>query len=170
MAEYDLFKAKNVSNEPLRYGLGHKKWIEWQPGEIKVIPLETLDYLLGQPGLTGKERAAKFARLCRNFGIFEDTHLWPTVKPPLEIRTLDDEPVTTIADDPEGNSVELDKSTRSERSELEHNIQVLQRQVKALQAQLETDVRAELAGNVDDLPVDEPTKVAVGPRRGREVS
>jgi hypothetical protein len=169
MADYDLFKVKNTSQEPLKYGVGYKKWIEWEPGEIKIIPLETLDVLLGRPDLMGKERAAKFARLCRNYGIFEDYHLWSTVKPPLEVRDLEDQPVLTIADDPEGNAIEQAGQTKSEKNELEHNISVLQRQVKALQAQLETEVRAEQAGNLDDIETDDPKRVAVGPRRGREV-
>lgn len=165
---YDLVKIKNIGERPFKWQWGWKRWIEFQPGEVKIVPLEILDVLLGQPGLTGTDRAQKFKVLCNNYGCFDDTDKWDEVRPPLKAKTIDDIDIVTVADDPSGDSVTQADTTVTEKAELESHIQTLQRQMASLQARLETQIRSEHAGSIEDIQEDEPSKVAVGPRRGRE--
>lgn len=103
---------------------------------------EVMVYWLGNPALTdesirSKQRTREYERLRVLYGAYENDLLWEANRPRLEVRTLDDQRIHTVVDDPEGKYVMPAQQTVAGAASYEAQIAALQRQLGALQTLVE---------------------------------
>lgn len=131
-----------------------------QPGESYFVQEEVAWQFLGRwwtdnADPRNRARVAEVNRLHVLYGAYEDEILWEQTKPRLVAYAATGERITTVVDDPEGNSGTKGQTAFGREQSLEAQMQIMQQQMLALQAQLEArdkranDTQPDVA---DDIP------------------
>lgn len=153
------------------------------PGGTAIVPREGVWLWTGRPWTIDRpengirERHEEVMRLRALYGahcpdektgMVED-ELWELNKPLLDVFDMTGEPVVTVIDDPFGDRISPAMQTTAEKDLLAETVDKLRRELASMQGRLNGLERGEAMPDVE-VPDDEPTKVPVGPRRGREAS
>lgn len=126
---------------------------------MNVVPFDAMVRVVGNPNVIGPERQEEYARLkvLHNLGTIDNPSLEADY--PLSFYTIDGDPIVTVLDDPEGEHLTPVTQTSVDQTFLLNTIDKLTRQVQALQAQADANVRADISEQMGiDVGTDQPAK------------
>lgn len=158
MAIGDVIYAENYGDEPLVWKYANQRY-RLPPGQETIIPWEAMALYMGDPNLIDvpgddrrRYRTDELKRLYFKHGAHDgDQVKWEANKPRVHCRSLDGEPIITVVDDPAGEHLTPEVSTRAQ------NI-MLQERMRRLEAELKSLKRAERVSEgeqVDQTPAKE---------------
>lgn len=176
-------RVVNVGDKEFRNEFEHQ-WYSIQPGSETLVPRMAVHVWFGDPEARDidqrrRPRFEEWERLNTMYGAYSNPELWEQNRPHVEVYDMAGNRVITVAEDPSGSSLGL--ATESEQSD----VALLQAQIAALTARLDSaeaenaergietmpalpeSVTADSPSTPDGPPVDEPTKIPVGPSNKR---
>lgn len=105
----EILKFKNVDNKPVRLKHAAMGAVILQPGQETVLPIEYATLNVGHPNARDEDknkwRTNAFKHIRRRWGFYPGLMTeaeWETMKPKVELYTLDGERVLSVIEDPEG--------------------------------------------------------------------
>lgn len=147
-------------------------------GSEAVVPWDAAALWLGDPRLWnvgGRDMARRneYDRICARMGIYDERDAFDAARPKLRVVTFDGREIPMVADDPNGEAIDVfgQGHGRSEDHDLNAEVSQLRALVNKLVGKADGKLGGELADlakNADGLPVDgevEPVKVGPPPRK-----
>lgn len=158
-----IVRIKNVGTERFSDMYNSQPTII-EPGGETLVSMEAVALWLGDPETRDldarrKYRTDEYERLLTRFGVYQDEHLWDTVRPQLEVYTLDGARIVTVAEDPRGVGLDIQMSEDSTTETLlRTQLDTMKTQMDAITSALQADggaqrVVADMFG-ADDVAVD----------------
>lgn len=149
-----------------RYGPNAR--LTLQPGEELFVPEEIAWHFLGRWWTNNanpkyRERVEECRRLRVFYGAYEDDTAWTTNKPRLVAYTPEGIRITTVVDDPDGLESAPVSTPLGREQSLEAQIQFMQGQMAALQAQQEALLKRQGAENQPSPLADSPVPSTMPP-------
>lgn len=167
-------------DRPIRIlNAGQEPWRDWynsrefnlQPGQQTIVPYAAILNWFGDPDLRDSGdrylRSDEYRRLGTRYGwhIGESEEEWrETRMPRIKCFTLEDEPILTVLDDPNGESLKDKPATSDQYSYLEQTVQRQEAELAQMRKVLHNLQASQ--GAEEAIPEDEPKQVPTGARRG----
>lgn len=136
MAAGEVIYAKNVGDTIVRWKYANQPYII-KPGQMAIVPWECMCLWMGNPEAMDlderrRNRRDELTRLQFKFGCYTDPVLWEELKPKVECYTLSDERITTVVDDPYGESIHPDVTTKAQNQLMAERMAKLEAELKSL--------------------------------------
>jgi hypothetical protein len=154
MAVGEVFRIRNMADTEFK-GMYNGNVYKALAGSETIVPVEAAILWFGNPHARDidarrLDRTAEFKRLRVKYGAYDNlddpngvTPMWESVKPQVEVYTLDGDRVITVVDDPFGEMTATVEVTRSERTEQQGQVEALTAQLADMQAMLNRLVNGE---------------------------
>lgn len=140
--EHAMVQVKNVGVKPHTFKWQKARY-KIKPGDMGFVPYYAMVLSCGDPrtiDVPGDPRKAfrtdEFRRLCVKYGIYENHQLFPQLVPQLEVSTIQGERITTVLEDPFGESNSEVTQNVLEQQALQANVSMLNDKIAELTAQL----------------------------------
>lgn len=161
----EVVKVINKSQKPIIWKYNSVKY-PLRPDIPAIVPVEAMWNWLGNPELVDldeqrRPRTDAFMRLQFKYGAYAERQ-WQDVKPNVEVYDLDDNRITTIVDDPDGEAITPQSRTIHENTLLLERMAAQEHELKQLRQILDVNRRAQEAesaatavtedGNEDSQP------------------
>jgi len=143
MAAGEVIYAENLGEEPIVWKWASQKY-KLPPHQIAIVPWEAMCLYMGNPELVDVDdrrryRTDELKRLYFKHGAHDgDPTKWEANKPRVRCTDLDDQVFITVVDDPYGEHLMPDVSTKAQN-------QMLQERMRRLEAELKSLKRADRA-------------------------
>lgn len=137
MAVGEVVYAKNVGDKDLVWKWNNQKY-KLPVGGVGIIPWECMQLYMGNPDAMDiddrrRYRTDELFRLYFKHGAHDgNPELWEKNKPRVECTTLLDERIITIVDDPAGDHISPDVSTRAQERLMLERVAQLEAELKSL--------------------------------------
>jgi hypothetical protein len=166
-----LVRLKNVGETTVSFPYhdstqnNREEMVTFTPGEEKVVPWDVLVLFCGDPNVTNKEywreRDEAVESIYLRYGAMSLAGPDSSKMPKFEAYTMDGNRIKTLIDDPVGAGITPKADDTSDVGRLQAQIDALQAEIRKSQdAPEQPDTEGETV-DVEDIPVDKPTRAKV---------
>lgn len=159
-----IVRVKNVGTERFS-DMYNSQPTMIDPGGETLVSMDAVALWLGDPNTRDidarrRERTDEFERLLTRYGVYQNEHTWHQTRPQLEVFTLEGVRIATVAEDPQGEGLDIVVSNDSTTETLlRTQLDSMKNQMDAITSALSSDRSAQEL--VADMFADDP--VAVDP-------
>lgn len=151
MANGDVIYAINRGNRDLVWKWNSQRYM-LRANETAIVPWEAMCLYMGRPDAVDyddrrRDRFDEWQRLRMKYGAYDSAERWEANKPYVECMTLDEKKIITVVDDPEGDALTPDNTTKMQNAMLQTRLRQLEAEMRSLRratnvAQMQDDAEA----------------------------